>query len=668
MKSPDKSASQSGLRAEAILSAADMVFLRAVADHPRRVLEVVGALEAVCGSKGAEIAAQPDAWDELIVEEDRGQMTAVVSRAAAGESYHVRYRIGRDGEEVTLVERGIFVDREGVLESHAVVRDATEGEMLRQAVAHQAEALEDALADSDETYRELEIANERLREAQKIAALGYWEWDLVRESFTWSDEMYHIWGMDPSHGPPNRDDYYANIPPADAEALRRRGAAAVATGETFELEHRIIRPNGDVRWIYGTGKVIVNDRKVPVRVVGTAQDVTERRQLEEQLRHSQKMEAVGRLAGGVAHDFNNILTAIFSFTEFALEGMHPAEPPYTDLHEVLKAAERAKELTGQLLAFSRRRTVTPRVLNVNTVVSTVEKMLRRVLGEDVQYESRLADDLWSSTVDPAALEQVIVNLAVNARDAMPLGGKLTIETRNVELDRTAGAARGEVVEPGEYVVIQVADTGTGMDHDTQAQIFEPFFTTKELGQGTGLGLSTCYGIVKQANGYIWVYSEPDHGATFKIYLPRTRGAREELTRRHGSPDYRGTETVLVVEDDDQVRTLAVRALASYGYRTLGAASGNDALALMREFREAIDLLLTDVIMPSMSGRELADLATARAPEMKVLFMSGYTEHHIVTRGVLDEGVHLLQKPFTPERLARAVRETLDTDAVQSTLH
>ncbi len=386
-------------------------------------------------------------------------------------------------------------------------------------------------------------------------------------------------------------------------------------------------------------------------------DVTEQRRLEGQLLQAQKMEAVGRLAGGVAHDFNNLLTVILSYSDLLLEDLPPEIPDRADVAEIRKAAVAASSLTRQLLAFSRQQVLEPRVLDVNTVVASTEKLLTRLLGEDVSLTTTLAAALGAVKVDPGQLEQIIMNLAVNARDAMPRGGRLSIETANVEMDESY--VRGHpLARPGHYVMLAVSDTGIGMDAATQARIFEPFFTTKEAGKGTGLGLATVYGIVRQSSGFIWVYSEPGHGTSFKIYLPRV----DEPVSPAGAPAPQvvgGSETVLVVEDVAAVRAVTRQMLERQGYCVLEAANGATALSLARQHQSAIHLLVTDVVMPEVSGRELADQLVQLRPDMKVLFMSGYTDDAVVRHGILQEGIAYLQKPFTPDTLARKVRAVLD---------
>ena len=451
------------------------------------------------------------------------------------------------------------------------------------------------------------------------------------------------------------------VPTAHREAHGRGVARFLTTGEGPILNRRLeltaLRRDGD--------EFPVELAVTPIRV-GDAwsfsaflRDITERKQLQQQLIQSQKMEAVGRLAGGIAHDFNNLLTAIFGYTDLLTEELPEGSQARKDVAEIRKAGERAASLTRQLLAFSRQQVLQPIVLSVNALVADVETMLRRLIGADVELRTTLAPDAGNVRADPGQLEQVILNLAVNARDAMPTGGKLTIETQNVELGEMYAEARQPVV-PGAYVMLAVSDTGVGMDAKTQARIFEPFFTTKEAGKGTGLGLATVYGIVKQSGGYIWTYSEPGHGATFKVYLPQVE-APVEATVRPPEPGRTlgGTETVLLAEDDELLRPLARGLLEKLGYTVLDAGTAAAALALAHAHGGPIHLLLTDVVMPGESGRQLARRLGEVRPDMRVLYTSGYSDDAIVHHGMLEPGLNYLQKPFTPATLARSVREVLD---------
>jgi nitrogen-specific signal transduction histidine kinase/ActR/RegA family two-component response regulator len=389
-------------------------------------------------------------------------------------------------------------------------------------------------------------------------------------------------------------------------------------------------------------------------------DVTDRRQLEEQLLQSQKLEAIGRLAGGVAHDFNNLLTGILGYADFALKSIEEEHPARKDIVEIERAGVRAASLTGQLLSYARRQMIAPKLVSVNDLVVNLEHMLQRLLGEDIVLETRCAGDLWPARIDPGQFEQVIINLAVNGRDAMPNGGRLTIETQNCTLDDSYTRQHPELA-PGSYVMFAMADTGHGMNQATQARIFEPFFTTKEQGKGTGLGLSVCYGIVKQAGGHLWVYSELGRGTTFKVFLPRSTSDQERSEEREypEEPSSAGSETVLVVEDEPLVRNLAVRALTDQGYRVLSAADATDALATSLAFDGPLHLLVTDVVMPGMNGRELADRLAQDRAGLRVLYISGYADHAVVRHGVLEEGIAFLSKPFDLKELTRTVREVLD---------
>jgi signal transduction histidine kinase/CheY-like chemotaxis protein len=387
----------------------------------------------------------------------------------------------------------------------------------------------------------------------------------------------------------------------------------------------------------------------------------EARKRDDKLRQAQKLEAIGRLAGGVAHDFNNVLSVILSHGELILQDLKPADPLRADIEEICKAASRAAGLTRQLLTFSRQQVIEPKVIDLHEVLMSMDSMLQRILGEDVELVSVAPKSSGRVKVDPSHIEQVILNLVVNARDAMPTGGKLTIETANVVLDESY-AVTHLPAKAGPYVMMAVSDTGTGIDRATQTHIFEPFFTTKEKGKGTGLGLSTVFGIVQQSGGNIWVYSEPGKGTTFKVYLPRV-DAEVDVTRPQvAPPTLYGTETVLLVEDEEQVRKIVLSILRRQGYRVIAAQHAGEALLLCEQHRGPIDLLLTDVVMPQMSGPQLAKRLASTRPEMKVLCMSGYTDDSIVRHGVLETGVAFIQKPVTPTSLAKKVREVLDAPA------
>jgi two-component system, cell cycle sensor histidine kinase and response regulator CckA len=438
-----------------------------------------------------------------------------------------------------------------------------------------------------------------------------------------------------------------------ADVLHHPGASVTA-------EVRFHHADGSWRTMEGVGVNRLDDASVRAIVVN-ARDITERRRLEDQLRHSQKMEAVGQLAGGVAHDFNNLLTAILGYCNLLLDEMPTDAPQRPDLEEIRSAGERAAALTRQLLAFSRRQMLQPRTLDLNDLVRQLGKLLRRMIGEDIELVTQLASDLLPVRVDPASIEQALISLAANARDAMPTGGRLTIETSNVELG-DGFTEEHAVVVPGAYVRLSIVDTGRGMDAATVARVFEPFFTTKEQGKGSGLGLATVYGIVKQSGGYIWVNSEAGRGTMFKMYFPP---AQSEVAAAAGDgrkdDARRGWETVLLVEDEDAVRALAREVLRRHGYAVLEARHGVDALRIAERHTDDIHLMITDVVMPHMSGRDLAQRLSVVRPHMKVLFMSGYTDHAVVHRD-LTPGTAFLEKPFTPDIFARKVRHVLDMPA------
>ncbi len=441
----------------------------------------------------------------------------------------------------------------------------------------------------------------------------------------------------------------------------------VSFHDTFERTYR--RKDGSTLPVLVEDRVIRDKGNRIIGIRSTVEDITERRRTEEALRKSeeqlrqwQRVEAIGRLAGGVAHDFNNLLMTIKGCSELLLGAFDRRDPRREEVEEILKAADRATSLTRQLLAFGRRQVLQPQVLDLNAVVMNMDKMLRRVIGEDVQLNTSLHRDLWSVKVDPGMIEQVIMNLAVNSRDAMPNGGKLTIETTNVAHDEEY-ASHHVSVKPGYYVMLAITDTGCGMDKETQSHLFEPFFTTKEKGKGSGLGLSTVYGIIKQSGGNIWTYSEPGLGTTFKIYLPRVEETslayKPEIRRKEISAPG-GTETVLLVEDEEAVRSMVSKVLQNKGYRVLEASHGNAALEVCDKFEGPIHLMVTDVIMPQMSGRELAERLALMRPEMQVLYMSGYPDNTIVQHGVLEPGTAFLQKPFTINALELKVREILNS--------
>jgi two-component system, cell cycle sensor histidine kinase and response regulator CckA len=505
------------------------------------------------------------------------------------------------------------------------------------------------------------LARERdLDEIERIAHVGSWTLDPATGEATWSTEMYRILGLDPAGPPIALSDISRLFTPDSVERVGAAVERAVKSGEPWHMDLEIVRPDGAHGWVVSNGIAEPDETGAPIRIHGTMQDVTEQRRLEALLRQAQRLEAVGQLAGGIAHDFNNILTAVRGYTELVRDELDPADPHAADLDHALSAAERAAELVRQLLAFSRRQVLQPRVLDPAEVVDELVPLLRRLLGEGVELTAEAAPDLGRILVDPGQLGQVIINLAVNGRDAMPRGGMLKIEAMNAELDAAYAATHPDAT-PGNHVVIAVSDSGHGMDAQTQARAFEPFFTTKGPDKGTGMGLATVYGIVRQSGGSIYLYSEPGRGTTFKLYFPRTY-ERSEVSadlRTEGASRRANTETILLVEDDAEVRGYARRVLETAGFTVLEAATGPDAIGLAQS--ATVNLLLTDAVLPGMHGAELAERLVAERPGLRVLYVSGFTENSVIQHGVVAAGVHFLPKPYHAEDLVAGARDALDAN-------
>ncbi len=504
----------------------------------------------------------------------------------------------------------------------------------------------------------LRAGEARFRQLAESIREVFWMTDLEKGVMVYVSPAYEsVWGRSCESLYASPQDWSDALHPEDRARVLEAATTRQAVG-TYDEEYRIVRPDGTVRWIHDKAFPVRDEGGRVVRVAGVAEDVTARRELEGQFRQSQKMEAVGRLAGGIAHDFNNLLSVVLGYADLALGDLPPGERLRDDLIEIKRAGERAAGLTQQLLAFSRQQVMAPRVLDLAEVVAGTERMLRRLVGEDVELALLSTPGAGRCKVDPGQVEQVVMNLVVNARDAMPLGGRLTIETCAVVFDE--GYTREHLdVAPGAYVMLSVSDTGCGMDAATRSRIFEPFFTTKEKGKGTGLGLSTVFGIVKQSGGHVWVYSEPGVGTTFKVYFPQVQEASEAAAPRATQAEVLGgSETILLVEDEEQVRAFTLVVLRRAGYHVLDAANGSEGLLVGEQHGGRIDLLLTDVVLPRMSGRQLAERLCPTRPEMRVIYMSGYTEDAVLKQGVLHAGVPFLQKPLTPTALLRKVREVL----------
>jgi PAS domain S-box-containing protein len=513
---------------------------------------------------------------------------------------------------------------------------------------------------TEDKQNEIELRNREqlLNEIGHIAKIGGWEHDLVTGEATWTRETYKIVEIDESDSIPGPDEHLNYYLPEDRLILEEAYHRAMDTGKQFDLELRCTTAKGKPIWARAIGRPEFKDGKC-VKMKGTFQDITERKKMEEHLQQIEKLDSIGRLAGGVAHDFNNMLGVIIGYGEDLLEMLNTEDPLWESAKEIVKAGKRSAALTRQLLAFSRKQTLQPEVLNLNNLVGNIENMLRRLIGEDIDLTIHLSEEPYRVKVDPGQIEQVIMNLAVNAREAMPQGGKLTIETANVELDEQYVEDHVSV-SPGNYVMLSITDNGCGMSEESRAKVFEPFFTTKDKGKGTGLGLSTVFGIVKQSGGNIWVYSEPGHGTSFKIYLPQTTEALSEKKAPKGNATIEGQrEVVLVVEDEPSLRKLCAAILKGLNYKVILAENGGEALLLVEEKKVRPDLIITDVVMPEMSGKVLADRLKNSLSDLKVIYMSGYTDNAIVHHGVLDSGVPFIQKPFTRDSLGKIVREILD---------
>ncbi|MCG2777425.1 MAG: PAS domain S-box protein [Desulfobacterales bacterium] len=594
------------------------------------------AVEGIYGYTVEEWLRDPTLWESTVYPEDKERVFAWFTEAQRKmKSGAIEYRIIRKDKTVRwVVDRtGWEKDQQGnVVSLNGVLSDITERKRAEEHITRLSTAVEqsiDGIAIGD-LKRKLTYVNDAFAQMH-----GYSREEMIGMK------------IENLHDEAQMDELKSAL-----QQLETKGSWI------GEIGHG--RKDGTSFPTYMTTALMKDDEGKPAGIMGIVRDITDHKKLEAQLQQAQKMEAIGTLAGGVAHDFNNLLTSILGNAELALMDLGKDNPLYESLKEIIKAGNSAASLTRQLLAFSRKQILQPVVLNLNTVTADIDKMLRRMIGEDIELKTLLEPDLGNVTSDPGQIEQVLINLAANARDAMPQGGKLTIETANVDLEEDYFVNHGVVAVPGPYVMLAVSDTGCGMDKETQSRIFEPFFTTKEKGKGTGLGLSTVYGIVKQSNGYVWVYSEPGRGTTFKIYLSRVKGEAVLLKKEKGPTEkLKGSEAVLIVEDDAALRNLAQKTLHLYGYSVLEAENGEEALRVSKEHEGPIHLMITDVVMPKMCGKETAERLQPLYPQMKVIYMSGYTDNAIAHHGVLEPGLNFLEKPFTPQGLVRRVREVLD---------
>jgi PAS domain S-box-containing protein len=535
--------------------------------------------------------------------------------------------------------------------------------MIMTLLEERTAALSNEIAEREQVEEELRETARWLRLSQEVSHIGSLNYDFATGRWKSSEALDQILGI-PGDLLKNKESLVELIHPDErsevAEYVTRQ---VLAEGHDFDRECLIVRrSDGQTRWVHGRGVLLRDAAGRPLRLGGTVQDITDRKNVEEELRQAHKIESLGRLAGGVAHDFNNLLTVINGYSDLLLSTTPPGGSTHSYLGEIRSAGERAAELTNQLLAFSRRQILQPRLLDLSAVVHATERMLQRLIGEHIQLETHLAPGLGLVRADPGQINQVLVNLAANARDAMPLGGRFRVETEDVYLQPGDSAVAGD--RAGHFVRLSLTDTGSGMDERTTEHLFEPFFTTKRAGKGTGLGLPTVHGIIHQSGGWIEVRSEVNVGSSFRVYLPCVEAGAEGCVRREGveaavEPACGGAETVLLVEDQDNVRELTANVLRGLGYRVLEASGGEQALALSAAFQGPIHLVLSDVVMPRMPGRAVVENLKLQRPDVRVLFMSGYTDDVIVHHGVYQGDVEFIAKPFSPDHLARKVRKVLE---------
>ena len=596
------------------------------------------SVETVFGHKQNRIYPEIQWWYDHLHPDDKERVTggikAVIDNGGTSWSDQYRYRRG-DGTYANVMDRGYIArDNTGAaIRMIGAMTDVTERSRSEAAIRFQAQllnAVQQAVVATDPQGNVI-----------------FWN--------SFAEKLYG-WSAEEAIGKPIEQLTPSPFLRDHASEIVERGAA----GESWTGEFLVQGKSGKSFPALLTTSPVRDEQGTVLGFVRVSIDLTERRNLEEQFRQSQKMDAVGRLAGGIAHDFNNLLTVIRLNTEIIMEGFDPTDPRSEDVKQIRSAAERASSLTRQLLAFSRKQILQPRVLDMNTVVGSVEPMLRRLIGEDITIASSCTARGYV-VADPGQIEQILVNLVVNARDAMPQGGTISIETQNVELDETYTSEHAPVI-PGRYLMLAVGDTGVGMSRDTREHAFDPFFTTKEAGKGTGLGLATVYGIVKQSGGYVWIYSEPGHGTTLKLYFPEVSSAAAFKTGEYkivAKEHARGSETILLVEDEEAVRGLTSRILEKQGYRVIPAQHGREAMDIATKEEGHIDLVLTDIVMPGMNGRGLVERLAGIRPHIKSLYMSGYTDDDIVRRGFIEPSKSFLQKPFTSEALLQTVRKVLD---------
>jgi two-component system, cell cycle sensor histidine kinase and response regulator CckA len=599
------------------------------------------AAERIFGYTAAEIVGK--SIFTLIPEELHDAERVLLGRLSRGErvDFFETVRIRKDGQQVDIAL------------SVSPIRDG-HGEMVGAA------SIKRDITERKQAAEALSQSQERLHLAVKAARLGTWQWNIATNALTWDKELHQLYGIEAGQEVTRYEQFMERVHQDDRAFISAAVQQALQGSGSIDYQFRIVHPDGSARWLADQGRVVRDEDGKPIYVTGVCLDITERKQMEERLLQSQRMDSVGQLAGGIAHEANNMMSVVLGCADYVLQRTDLPEPVREDVDQIWRAAKRTAGITQQLLAFSRRQVLQPQVLDLNGTVRDLEAILSRTLGETRGLRMHLSPNVGSVRADPGQLEQVLINLTLNARDAMQEGGTLTIETMKVVLDE-AYATRKSVatLRPGEYAALILSDTGHGMDRATLGRIFEPFFTTKGVGQGTGLGLSTVYGIVKQSGGFIWVYSEPGQGSTFKVYLPAVTAALEPAFPRAAAPGARADELVLVAEDEEMVRGIMARTLRDCGYAVLEAGNGMEALRMVAAREGRVSLIIADVVMPGLGGREMAARLAERWPDVPILFTSGYTGMDVVRRGLLDEGDEFLQKPLAPEALARKVREMVD---------
>ncbi|HET6796456.1 MAG TPA: PAS domain S-box protein [Gemmatimonadales bacterium] len=573
--------------------------------------------------------------------EAEGQLLAQIARGEPLELWET-IRCARDGSRlhVSVSVSPIRDPQDRVVGVSSIMRDMTERKRAQEMLAQ---------------------SQERLQLALKAARMGIWHWDVPAGVLSWDEGLERLYDLPPGEKITGYEQFLQRVHPEDRPYVEKSIERATRRADELDYEFRIVLPNGRIRWLADQSRLVRDPDGKVLSLTGICLDITERKQVEERLRQAQRMESVGQLAGGIAHEANNMMSVVLGCADYVLQRSDLSEPVRQDVEQIWRAAKRTAGVTQQLLAFSRRQVLQPQVIDLNDTVRGLEPILSRTLGESSGLRLHLSPQLGKVRADPGQLEQVLINLTLNARDAMSSGGRLTIETMNVFLDERYVAGKPvDTLQPGEFAALIVTDTGHGMDQDTLGKVFEPFFTTKGVGEGTGLGLSTAYGIVKQSGGFIWAYSEPGLGTTFKLYFPLIESSAGSVEGMLPVLPGQAEEVVLIVEDESMVRSIMARTLRESGYTVLEASDGREALELLDARGTAVSLVVADVVMRGMGGRELSTKLAERWPQVPVLFTSGYTGLDVVRRGLMEEGCEFIQKPLAPEALIRKVRQMVSS--------